>query len=93
MMTVGVWKKTSKRYASMNKEMTKQSLLQNYFYTNELLTAISSNNIVHYVHKFGPYIPPSVVMVNKIHSYHSFKLEISENDLLFCDELEIEQIL
>ncbi len=67
----------------MNEEMAEQSLLQNYFYTMELLTAISSTKIVHYVNKFGPSIPPSVVMDKIVHSYHSFKLEINEKDLLF----------
>jgi hypothetical protein len=92
-MTVGAWIKTSKRYESMNEEMAKQSLAQNYYYTNELLAAISNNNIVEYIQKFGPYIPPTVVIIKKVHIYQSFSLQIDINNNLFCDEENIDDVL
>ena len=92
-MTVGVWKKTSKRYDSMNEEMAKQSLLQNYFYTNELLNAIASNSIVNHVIKFGPYIAPSTVIITKINNHSSYSLHINDNDLLDCKSKPLHNIL
>ena len=92
-MTVGVWKKTSKRYDSMNREMAKQALLQNYYYTNEFLSAISNNRITDYIMKFGPYIAPSTVIVKNTNNYKSFNIQIDENDLFFCEDINIASML
>jgi hypothetical protein len=73
--------------------MAKQSLLHNYYYLNQFLSAVSSNRIVNYVNKFGPYIAPTRIVVQDNNNYCAFSLSLDETQKLFCENSNINNIL
>ena len=47
-MTVSLWERTSKRFTSMNEEMSAAAMLLNYRSTADFMDAVSYNNIEEY---------------------------------------------
>jgi hypothetical protein len=65
-MTVSLWERTSKRFCSMNEEMSISAMLLNYRSTTDFIDAIAYSNVDSYLKKVGPYIGPDNVVINSI---------------------------
>ena len=86
-MTVGLWHSTSKRFSSMNEEMSKQSVMLNYTPTNQLLAALASGSINEYVQKHGPNIAPETVQINEVMNLKNFYItDVGAIDFRCVDE-------
>ena len=94
-MTVGLWHNTSKRFSTMNSEMSKQSVMQNYTPTNKLLAAIASDTINEYVIKYGPFVAPESVKISEVLNMKSFFIsDVGGIDFKCVDEdYRIEDLL
>ena len=80
-MTVGAWQKTSKRFDSMNEEMSKQCLLHNFKGINDIIQAVTTNSVDEYIKKRGPYVPPDNVIPLSVSNMKTFPLQVSVNNI------------
>jgi hypothetical protein len=77
-MTVSLWERTSKRFTSMNEEMSAAAMLLNYRATTDFMDAVSYNNIEEYIEKVGPTVFPDTVIYKFIQNKKHFQLRINE---------------
>ena len=74
-MTVSLWERTSKRFCSMNAEMSISAMLLNYRSTTDFIDAIAYNNVDSFLKKVGPYIGPDNVVINPILNKRHYDLQ------------------
>jgi hypothetical protein len=92
-MTVDIWNLTSKRYETMNEEMSKQSTLHNYSSTNDLISAMAMNKIDSYIREKGPKVYPENVMYENISNYATYILKVDADGNFYCNNKNLDTIL
>ena len=74
--TTGVYEKTSKRYASQNEEMFRQSIFTNHASIEDFLEAVASNKMPEYVKLRGPYVAPEEIIVKPLNNIRHYDLQL-----------------